>query len=435
MPKSTCAKLGCHTKARRNYHCWKHFREWWFANGCPSEYPKCSIKECPEPAYLSGWCNKHYQRHLNTGDPLGTAAVAKAIVDLPGEIWLPVPGYVGYYDVSSLMRIRSHLRQTATGERGGKLLRPYLRDDGYGQVTLYGPGGKKDARRFLVHELVALAFLGPRPDGMHIRHLDGNPGNSIPENLEYATPSVNMQDVKRHGRGFAARTHCPKGHLYDEENTRWYNGSRFCRACDRERSRERTVQAKNEDARECQGFAAAELAAEIWAPIPGYEGYYEAGSLGRIRALALLVSIGGRGPRMLVANPTRRDAYPSVSLLSPDGTRKQFTVHSLIAEAFLGPRPDGMEVRHLDGDAHNAALSNLAYGSPSDNQRDKLQHGTHHYAKRTHCKNGHEFTPENTRIDTRPDGSFKRRVCLQCETDRRRDRQAALREERSGQAA
>ena len=404
----------------------------------PFEPPDCNVEDCKKPARDVGYCSKHAQRWRKYGDPLYTKLSEDLTgEDLPGERWIdvPVPRFEGRYAVSSLMRIRSLPRDTASGRRGGMLLKPYLRDDGYSQVTLYGPGGKPDSQRFLVHELVALAFLGPRPTGMHIRHLDGDPGNSVPENLAYGSPSENMLDVKRHGRGFGAIERCPKKHLYDEENTRWYKGGRFCRACDRERSRERTVQAKHEDAPAKRHFSAAELATEIWAPVLGYEGYYDAGSLGRIRALEALMSIGGRGPRVLDANPSRRDAYPSVSLLSPDGTRKRFTVHSLVAEAFLGLRPEGMEVRHLDGNAHNAALSNLAYGSSGDNQRDKLRHGTHHYAKRNHCKHRHEYTPENTRIETHPDGSFKRRVCLQCETDRRRNRQATLREERAGKAA
>ena len=407
----------------------------------PFEPPDCKAEECKRLARSAGYCGMHYQRWQKYGDPLYTELGQDFTGEnLPGERWVPVPvpHLEDRYAVSSLMRIKSLPRDTATGRRGGIFLSPYVRDDGYGQVILYGPGGKPDAHQFLVHELVALAFIGPRPAGKHIRHLDGDPGNSVPGNLAYDWPSVNMLDVKRHGRGFGAKTHCPKMHLYDEENTRWYKGGRFCRACDREGNRERNASAARKSPSErkrLRNFSDAELAAEIWVPVPGYEDYYEAGSLGRIWALALLETIGGRGSRMLVANPSRLDAYPSVSLLSPDGTRKRFTVHSIIAEAFLDPCPEGMQVRHLDGDAHNAALSNLAYGTPSDNQRDKLRHGTHHYAKRDRCKHDHEYAPENTRIETHPDGSFKRRVCLQCETDRRRSRQATLREERTGKAA
>ncbi|WP_369497494.1 HNH endonuclease signature motif containing protein [Nocardia otitidiscaviarum] len=84
-------------------------------------------------------------------------------------------------------------------------------------------------------------------------------------------------------------------------------------------------------------------------------------------------------------------------------------VHRLVAEAFYGPRPSGFDTRHLDGDTRNNAASNLAYGTRSRNQLDSVQHGTQYEASRTHCSNGHEFTPENTY--QRSDAG---RRCVQC---------------------
>ena len=66
-------------------------------------------------------------------------------------------------------------------------------------------------------------------------------------------------------------------------------------------------------------------------------------------------------------------------------------------EAFAGPCPGGLEIRHLDGDAANNRLSNLAYGTSSENGYDITRHGRNNHANKTHCDNGHEFTPENTR--------------------------------------
>jgi hypothetical protein len=51
------------------------------------------------------------------------------------------------------------------------------------------------------------------------------------------------------------------------------------------------------------------------------------------------------------------------------------TIHSLVAEAFIGPRPDGMQVRHLDGDRTNNHLINLSYGTPVENAADRERHG------------------------------------------------------------
>lgn len=60
-----------------------------------------------------------------------------------------------------------------------------------------------------------------------------------------------------------------------------------------------------------------------------------------------------------------------------DGARrKNATVHSLVAAAFLGPRPAGEDVRHLDGDPENNRASNLAYGTRTQNMADAREHGT-----------------------------------------------------------
>lgn len=51
------------------------------------------------------------------------------------------------------------------------------------------------------------------------------------------------------------------------------------------------------------------------------------------------------------------------------------SVHSLVAEAFLGPKPHGHQVRHLDGVRANCSASNLAYGTPLENAADRERHG------------------------------------------------------------
>lgn len=52
-------------------------------------------------------------------------------------------------------------------------------------------------------------------------------------------------------------------------------------------------------------------------------------------------------------------------------------VHQLVLETFVGPRPKGMECRHLDGNKHNNHLKNLKWGTRSENQHDAVKHGTH----------------------------------------------------------
>lgn len=126
---------------------------------------------------------------------------------------------------------------------------------------------------------------------------------------------------------------------------------------------------------------------EQWRQVPGVSPAYEVSDLGRVRSLK---RYAGTNLRVL-ATPLDSRGRPSVCI-----DRKARRVHQLVALAFLGPRPEGMEVRHLDGDMTNNRLSNLAYGTHAENIADQVRHGTHHMATRTHCPKGHEYTPENT---------------------------------------
>lgn len=117
---------------------------------------------------------------------------------------------------------------------------------------------------------------------------------------------------------------------------------------------------------------------ETWRPIPGFEGY-EVSDLGRVRSFR---RHGGRG-RGLMETPRIKKVHPSavgylcVTLQKPDGNRcSKYHVHALVAAAFLGPRPEGMQVAHADGDRGNARLVNLRYATPAENAEDKRKHGT-----------------------------------------------------------
>lgn len=90
--------------------------------------------------------------------------------------------------------------------------------------------------------------------------------------------------------------------------------------------------------------------------------------------------------------------------LQINGETKSKSVHSLVAEVFIGPRPKGFQIRHLDGRKTNNSPSNLAYGTAAENEADKELHGT----KATGEKNGTHTKPEK-----RPRGSSHGRAILQ----------------------
>jgi len=80
--------------------------------------------------------------------------------------------------------------------------------------------------------------------------------------------------------------------------------------------------------------------------------------------------------RSRTLRPIKMGEYVGVSLLNDLGVIKREYVHRLICEAFHGAAPSGHQCRHLDGDRRNSAASNLAWGTPSENNRDKDVHST-----------------------------------------------------------
>jgi len=70
-----------------------------------------------------------------------------------------------------------------------------------------------------------------------------------------------------------------------------------------------------------------------------------------------------------------KHSYARVGLLR-EGRLKHMLVHRLVLEAFVGPCPEGMECRHLDGDPTNNRLSNLCWGTKMENHADRVTHGT-----------------------------------------------------------
>lgn len=107
---------------------------------------------------------------------------------------------------------------------------------------------------------------------------------------------------------------------------------------------------------------------ETWKPIPGYVGY-EISDRGRIRRTTT---------RLIKATPvTRKDGTRFVVGLKKDGQSRQEQVHRLLLSAFKSHPPSkSHQARHLDGNPSNNKLDNLAWGTPTENQRDRKTHGT-----------------------------------------------------------
>jgi hypothetical protein len=113
---------------------------------------------------------------------------------------------------------------------------------------------------------------------------------------------------------------------------------------------------------------------EEWRSIKRFPAY-QASSFGRIRRAA--PDRRGLGVGTVLAPRLGRAGYLLIGLLGPDHRQVTVTVHSVIADTFLGPRPSpAHEVAHNDGSRTNNAAGNLRWATRSENFADKHAHGT-----------------------------------------------------------
>lgn len=212
MPQGTCKE--CDEPAKLRGFCKPHYYRWWRANRTIT----CSIDDCNTLAMARGWCPMHWRRWRLNGDPL--------IVRL---------------DRSPDWTVRFWAKVDKEGPGGCWLWTTRCSDDGYGQFSI-------NRQQRFAHRIAYELLVGPIPEGLRIDHVKANGCTSKlcvkaladergPAHLEAVTQRENV----RRGDGVTGRnarkTHCPKGHPYDEENTYWRpDGSgRECMTCRRTR--------------------------------------------------------------------------------------------------------------------------------------------------------------------------------------------------------
>lgn len=111
------------------------------------------------------------------------------IEDLPGEIWKDIEGYEGLYQISNKGRVKSF-------KIGCWRVLKTNNNCAYYVVKLFN---QQKTKRFLVHRLVATAFI-PNPKNVHVvSYIDGNKLNNCVENLEWVTHSENIEHAFRIG--------------------------------------------------------------------------------------------------------------------------------------------------------------------------------------------------------------------------------------------
>lgn len=103
------------------------------------------------------------------------------------EIWKPITNYEFLYEVSNLGNIKSLFYKTTRKER---ILKPYANSKGYNQVRLCSNGKNT---KYLVHRLVAFAFINNIENKPQINHINGVKNDNNINNLEWATGSENQK--------------------------------------------------------------------------------------------------------------------------------------------------------------------------------------------------------------------------------------------------
>jgi hypothetical protein len=105
---------------------------------------------------------------------------------MENEIWKPIIGFEGIYEVSSLGRVKSFRNPKE------RILRPTKNGRGYMKVILYKSDTKK---QITVHQLVSIAFLNHVPNGnkLVIDHINDNKTDNRLDNLQVVTQSFNLK--------------------------------------------------------------------------------------------------------------------------------------------------------------------------------------------------------------------------------------------------
>ena len=125
---------------------------------------------------------------------------------------------------------------------------------------------------------------------------------------------------------------------------------------------------------------------EIWKRIPGYGGYYEASSQGRIRSIDRLVTKRDRhtGKEMVqeykgrVLNPSIQSKKGYVAVhISVNNKKTTLPVHHAILFAFVGMPEASQEACHNNGIANDNRPENLRWDTHSNNNKDRIRHGTY----------------------------------------------------------
>jgi hypothetical protein len=139
---------------------------------------------------------------------------------------------------------------------------------------------------------------------------------------------------------------------------------------------------------------------EVWKPVVGYEGLYEVSNQGRVRSL--------QSARILSTKPSKHLGYVSYNLRRAGAARACYA-HSLVLEAFVGPRQSSKhQACHGNGNRADNRVENLRWGTRAENYEDARRHGTNSKGKR----HGGAKLTEQAVLAIRADTRLHREIAL-----------------------
>jgi len=248
MAQDTCSIEGCERLVKTRGWCGAHYKRWKrhgdpLGGRKPPENPYngalCSVEGCNEPAVKRTWCSTHYRRWKLYGNPRPSIAIrhpGATFYDPPQKPFKPIGTHdaawlAGLFEGEGTIIIRSkyvrlviNMTDRDVIERvdslvptpNGPILRPRAKAHHKDQYTWQA--ARADIVKSLL--LAMLPWFGARRRSRALAALFV---------IDHLHPGG-------HGHAQRAKTHCPKGHPYDEANT-YVNdrGQRSCKICTRER--------------------------------------------------------------------------------------------------------------------------------------------------------------------------------------------------------
>lgn len=142
----------------------------------------------------------------------------------------------------------------------------------------------------------------------------------------------------------------------------------------------------------------------MWVTIPGFD-LYEINKQGEIRSYA---DKRCKTPRLIYGTTDKR-GYIKVTLSNSNNKPRILLLHQLLMLTFVGPCPPGKQVRHYDDNKSNNSLENLIYGTCKENIDDAIRNGRNSNLNKLFCPAYHEYTKENTYVDSK-----NQRRCKRC---------------------